>query len=251
MKDIYKSIIEIMQKGECASLATVVSKKGSTPARIGFKMLVLSNGDIIGTVGGGSIESETRNIALEVMQSRIPKLVSFDLNDENSICGGKMDVFIEPIAPSEKLYIFGAGHVGYSLSKMAVMADFHVSIVDDREEYANRERFSEAHKIIVADFKDAFQQLEIDDNTFIVILTRGHAFDEIVLEWACQTNAKYIGMIGSKRKIQNIFNNLRQKGISDERLSRVHAPIGLNIGSETPAEIAVSIMAEMIQVRHN
>jgi xanthine dehydrogenase accessory factor len=185
------------------------------------------------------------------MESSIPRLSSFDLNDENSVCGGSMEVFIEPIITSEKLYIFGAGHVGQALGKIATMTGFNVIIIDDREEYANRERFPEAHKIIVSDFGDSFQQLEIDDNSFIVIVTRGHTFDELVLELACQTKAKYIGMIGSKKKIQSVFNNLQQKGISNEKLSEIHAPIGLDIGSETPSEIAVSILAEMIQFRHS
>ena len=251
MEDIYKTIVEVLQKGERASLATVIARKGSTPACIGFKMLVLSNGEILGTVGGGCIESEIRNIAIEVMESRISRLFSFELNDENSICGGSMEVFIEPIITSEKLYIFGAGHIGQALSKIAAMTGFNVIIIDDREEYANRERFPEAHNIIVSDFGDSFQQLEIDDNSFIVIVTRGHTYDELVLGLACQTKAKYIGMIGSKKKIQSVFNNLRQKGISNEKLSEIHAPIGLDIGSETPSEIAVSILAEMIQFRHS
>ena len=250
MEKIYEAITEILRKGGCASLATVVSKKGSTPARVGFKMIVLSNGDIIGTVGGGSIESDVRDMAMNVMKSRTPFLASFNLNDENSICGGAMEVFIEPIAPFEKLFIFGAGHVGQVLCKMSVMVGFDVIIIDDREEYANNERMQGANQIVVSDFEKSFQQLEIDDSSFVVIMTRNHAFDEVVLGLACQTKARYIGMIGSKKKVKGVFDNLRQKGISEEKLSVVHSPIGLDIGSETPAEIAVSILAEMIQIRH-
>ncbi len=251
MEKIYEAITEILGKGDRASLATVVMKKGSTPARVGFKMLVFENGDIIGTVGGGNIEDEVRNLSKKVMKSRIPMLASFDLDGENSICGGKMEVFIEPIVPSEKLYIFGAGHVGQALCKMAALVGFDITAIDDREEYANNEILPDAKRIIVSQFADSFEKLEIDDSSFVVIMTRDHAFDEIVLESACQTKAKYIGMIGSKSKIKTIFGNLRQKGISDEKLSTIYSPIGLDIGSETPSEIAISIIAEMIQIRHS
>jgi len=251
MEDIYKAINEILQSGKRASLATVVSKQGSTPAPIGSKMLVLSNGDILGTVGGGSIEAEVRQIARKVMTEDSPRLVSFDLTENDSICGGSISMFIEPIASSEKVYVFGAGHVGQYVSKMAAMVGFKVIVIDDREEYANRERLPEAHKIIVSDFMNSFEKLEIEDNSFIVIVTRGHAFDEQVLEWACGTKAKYIGMIGSKAKIKGVFSNLKQKGVDDKRLDEVHAPIGLDIGSQTPSEIAVSILAEIIQVRYH
>jgi len=251
MEDIYKAITEILQRRERASLATIVSRQGSTPAPIGFKMLVLPNGDILGTVGGGSVEAEIRRIANKVIMENSPQLVSFDLKENDSICGGNISVFIEPIVPSEKIYIFGAGHVGFYLNKMAVMTDFKVIIIDDREEYANIKRFPEAHRILVSDFKDTFKELEIEDNSFIVIVTKGHAFDEQVLEQACKTSARYIGMIGSKTKIQRLFSNLRQKGVDDQRLAEVHTPIGLDIGSETPSEIAVSILAEIIQVRRS
>lgn len=251
MKGIYEAINRILRNNERASLATVVMKKGSTPARVGFKMLVFENGSIIGTVGGGSIEDEVRNLSIKVIKSRLPILASFDLNDENSICGGKMEVFIEPIVPSEKLFIFGAGHVGQALCRMSALTDFEVIVIDDREEYANKELLPDAKHIVVSEFANSFNQLEIDDNSFIVIMTRGHAFDELVLELACQTKAKYIGMIGSKSKIKTIFGNLRQKGVNDEKLSAVYSPIGLDISSETPSEIAVSVLAEMIQIRHN
>jgi xanthine dehydrogenase accessory factor len=190
-------------------------------------------------------------MAKEAMMENSPRLVSFDLNENDSICGGNISVFIEPVAPSEKVYIFGAGHIALYLSKMAVMTGFKVIIIDDREEYANRERFPEVHNIIVSDFKSAFEKLEIEDNSYIVIVTKGHVFDEVVLECACGTNARYIGMIGSKTKIQHLFSNLRQNGVDDKKLAGVHAPIGLDIGSQTPSEIAVSILAEMIQVRYN
>lgn len=248
MEDIYKAIIEILQRGERASLATVVSRQGSAPALVGFKMLVFSGGEILGTVGGGSTEAEVRRIAKEVMIENSPQLVSFDLKND-SICGGNINVFIEPIAPSEKVYIFGAGHVGFYLSKMAAMTDFKVIVIDDREEYANHERFPEAYKIIVSNFEDAFNKLEIEDSSFIVIVTRGHTYDEQVLEQACGTKARYIGMIGSKAKIQRLFSNLQQRGINEQKLAEIHAPIGLDIGSETPSEIAVSILAEMIQIK--
>jgi xanthine dehydrogenase accessory factor len=250
MDNIYKAINEILNQGEQASLATIVSKQGSTPAPVGAKMIVKSNNDIVGTVGGGRVESEIRQIAIKTIGDGLPKLVSINLSDSDSICGGSISVFIEPIISSEKIFIFGAGHIAQPLSKMAVLTGFNVTIIDDRQEYANPDRFSEADKIITSDYEDASNQLEIDYNSFIVIITRGHSFDQQVLEWACGTKAKYIGMIGSKTKIQQVFDNLRQKGVDDKKIAEVHAPIGLEIGSETPSEIAVSILAEIIKVRH-
>ena len=249
MEEIYKRILETLSEGKRAALATVVAKKGSTPAPVGAKMLVMQDGSIIGTVGGGGTEAKARQKAIEAIESNHSELAFFELTSDDSICGGSVDIFIEPIAPSEKLFIFGAGHIAQPLSKMASMTGFKVVIIDDRKENANEDRFPEADKLVVSEFADAFRELEIDSSSYIVIVTRGHGFDAVVLEWACGTKAKYIGMIGSKSKVSQIFGDLERKGISKDRLSEVHSPIGLAIGSETPSEIAVSILAEMIKIR--
>ena len=159
------------------------------------------------------------------------------------------ELILEPIASNPNLIIFGGGHVSKFVSQTASMAGFRVTIIDDREKYANPQRFPEAVQTIVCDFSKAFSMLTIKNSTYIIIVTRGHSFDEIILEQAVKTQAKYIGMIGSKRKVLTTFDHLRQRGVTDEMLNRVHAPIGLDIGAMTAEEIAVSIIAEMIRVR--
>jgi xanthine dehydrogenase accessory factor len=165
------------------------------------------------------------------------------------ICGGVTDILIEPIIPSPTLYIFGAGHISIPLSIIGKMLEFSVTVIDDRDDFANKDRFPAVEDIYAEDFTKVFKKLDINESSYIVIVTRGHAFDETVLEWAVTTPAFYIGMIGSKKKNQTIFNHLKQKGVSQDILDRVHAPIGLEIYAETPEEIAVSIMAEIIQVK--
>lgn len=190
----------------------------------------------------------------------VPKAL-FDAIGDNQFSGmapvlqhyGLEEFIIEPFMTLDTLYIFGAGHVGFQLAKMAHLMDFRTVVVDDREEFANRERFEHAHAVHVADrFETAFDLLSIDNNAYIVILTRGHLHDQTVLEQALKTEAAYIGMIGSRRKRDQIYANLEEKGVRRKALDKVYSPIGLDIGSETPAEIAVSIIGEIIQVRaHN
>lgn len=157
---------------------------------------------------------------------------------------------IEPLQPRDRLYIFGAGHVGFQLGQMAPGADFSVTVIDDREEFANARRFPHADRVkVAAEFASAFDGLDVNENTYIVILTRGHLHDQTVLAQALKTRAGYIGMIGSRKKRDQIYGNLREQGVSEDLLARVHSPIGLAIGAQTPAEIAVSIMAELIRER--
>jgi xanthine dehydrogenase accessory factor len=182
--------------------------------------------------------------------------LTFNLNqdpkyDTGLVCGGTLDIFVEPILPRAVLYIFGAGHVSTSLYRVAKDAGFEVTVVDDREVYANRERFPEAQEVIAEDFDRAMSRIEPSPSAYLVIVTRGHRDDMRVLRWAVQTKARYIGMIGSKRKTIAIFRELREEGLPASLFERVHAPIGLDIGAVTPEEIAVSITAELIAVRRN
>jgi xanthine dehydrogenase accessory factor len=167
------------------------------------------------------------------------------------ICGGVAKVYIEPIIPTSTLYIFGGGHISFFLSRISKILGFQVVVIDDRNEYANPERFPEADRTIGDDYSRVFSQITVNKFSYIVIVTRGHAHDQIVLEWAITTDAKYIGMIGSRNKIKKVYNNLMAKGVLEAKLKQVHAPIGLDIKAETPEEIAVSIMAEIIQVRNS
>jgi xanthine dehydrogenase accessory factor len=254
MDDIYEAIVRLRHRGERAVLATIVSTRGSAPRKEGAKMLVQANGQITGTVGGGSLEHQVYKEALELMEENVSKLTHFELTNEDAsregmICGGTVDVFIESIRSLPMLFIFGGGHISLALTRIGKMVDFRVVVIDDRPEFANAERFPDADETIAEDMTSIIQRLDIDGFSYIVIVTRGHQNDTQALEWAVSTPAGYVGMIGSKRKIHTIFSYLKTKGITQEQLDRVHSPIGLPIGAETPEEIAVSIIAEIIQVR--
>jgi len=254
MEDIFQEIVRIRSEGQRAALATVISAKGSTPRETGSKMLIRTDGTILGSIGGGSLEAQVCKEAIKVMAENRSMLLRFDLTgkevaEEGMICGGNMEVFVEPILPEPCLLIFGAGHISLSLAKMGKMVGFRVVVIDDRPEFANRERFPEADEVIARGFPAAFQQLTASRASYIAIVTRGHLQDETVLEWAVRTDAAYIGMIGSRKKNQAVFSNLRERGVPEKKLKEVHAPIGLNINAKTPEEIAMSIMAEIIKAR--
>jgi xanthine dehydrogenase accessory factor len=254
--DIYEEIVKLRREGRRGAVATIVNVRGSVPSFETAKMLVKDDGAICGTVGGGCVEADVWQAAREVMESERARTLTFNLNqnpkyDTGLLCGGTLDVFIEPILPPALLYIFGAGHVSVSLYKTARSSGFDVTVVDDREAYANRARFPEAQEILAEDFDQAMARLTPNESAYIVIVTRGHRDDMRILRWAVQTRAKYVGMIGSKRKTIAIFRELTHEGLAPELFERVHAPIGLDIGAVTPEEIAVAITAELIAVRRN
>jgi xanthine dehydrogenase accessory factor len=254
--DLYEEIVRLRQTGRRGALATIVNVRGSIPSFKTAKMLVRDDGSILGTIGGGCVEAEVWQAAREVMESERPRSLKFDLNndpkfDTGLVCGGTLEVFVEPILPPAELYIFGAGHIAASLYKIARVVGFDVTIADDRETYANRERFPEAHEVIAEDFEQAVARIAPSESAYIVIVTRGHRDDMRVLRWAVQTPARYVGMIGSRRKTITIFEELKKEGIPAQLFERVHAPVGLDIGAITPEEIAVSIMAELIAKRRN
>ena len=252
--DIYTEIVKLRQEGRRGAVATIVNVHGSIPSFKTAKMLVRDDGSIMGTIGGGCVEAEVWQAAREVMESEKPRTLTFNLNqdpkyDTGLVCGGTLDIFVEPILPPASVYIFGAGHVSVNLYKVAKSAGFDVTVVDDRASYANRERFPEAKEVIAEDFERAMARLMPNESSYVVIVTRGHRDDLRVLRWAVQTSARYIGMIGSKRKTITIFRELTEAGIPAQLFERVHAPVGLDIGAVTPEEIAVAITAELIAVR--
>jgi xanthine dehydrogenase accessory factor len=252
--DLYEEIVKLRQEGRRGAVATIVSVRGSIPSFKSAKMLVRDDGSIVGTIGGGCVEAEVWQAAREVMESEKPRSLTFDLNqdpkyDTGLVCGGTLDIFVEPILPPALLYIFGAGHVAVNLYKVAKNAGFDVTVVDDRKSYANRDRFPEAKEVIAEDFDQAMARLIPNESSYIVIVTRGHRDDMRVLRWAVQTSARYVGMIGSRRKTITIFRELVEEGISAELFKRLHAPVGLDIGAVTPEEIAVAIAAELIAER--
>jgi xanthine dehydrogenase accessory factor len=252
--DLYEEIVRLRKDGRRGAVATIVNVRGSIPSFKTAKMLVRDDGSIVGTIGGGCVEAEVWQAAREVMESEKPRTLTFDLNqdpkyDTGLVCGGTLEIFVEPVLPPADLYIFGAGHVAASLYKVARIAGFDVTVVDDREAYANRERFPEAQQVIAEDFDKAAAHLAPNETSYIVIVTRGHRDDMRMLRWAVQTPARYIGMIGSKRKTITIFKELQAEGLPRQLFDRVHAPVGLDIGAITPEEIAVSITAELIAKR--
>lgn len=254
--DIYEEIVKLRQQGRRGAVATIVNVRGSIPSFKTAKMLVRDDGSICGTIGGGCVEADVWQAAREVMESEKPRTLSFNLNqspkyDTGLVCGGTLDIFVEPILPPALLYIFGAGHVAANLYKTAHNAGFDVIVVDDREAYANRDRFPEAREVVAGDFEQAMTRLTPSESSYIVIVTRGHRDDMRCLRWAVQTPARYIGMIGSRRKTAAIFKELVSEGVPAKLFERVHAPVGLDIGAVTPEEIAVAITAELIAVRRH
>jgi xanthine dehydrogenase accessory factor len=254
MVDLYEEIVKLKAEGGSAALATIIGTEGSTPREAGAKMLVREDGTIAGTIGGGCLEGQVIVEAIMVMREGKPRTVHYDLTGREAdragmICGGVLDVYIEPIVPTPTVFIFGGGHISLFVAKIGAMVGFQVAVIDDRAEFANAERFPEAQQVIAEKFSLAFPRLKVNRSSYLVIVTRGHAGDQEVLEWALTTEARYIGMIGSKKKIRTLYRNLEAKGIAPEMVERVFAPIGLDIGALTPEEIAVAIVGEMIQVR--
>ena len=218
-------------------------------------MLVFADGRTVGTIGGGCYESDAIGKAREAIASGTPILARYDLNDDfvqesGLICGGQMDVYIDPITPTPSLFIIGAGHVGWHLARAAADAGFRIHVVDDREKFANRERFPGAADIVVEDIGTWLHRADIAASAYVVVVTRGHTHDFDALRALAARDLKYLGLIGSRAKVARVFDALQAEGLPVECLDRVHAPIGLDIGAITPAEIAISILAELIAVRH-
>ena len=254
--DIYQEIVTLRQAGRRGALATITNVRGSIPSFQTSKMLVRDDGSIVGTIGGGCVEAEVWQAAREVMEQEKPRTLTFNLNqnpkyDTGLVCGGTLEIFIEPVLPIPVLYLFGAGHVAYNTFKVARSAGFDVVVIDDRESYANRERFADARDVIADDFDKACARLTPTENSYIVIVTRGHRDDMRVLRWAVGTPARYIGMIGSRRKTLGTYKELESQGVDPRLFERVNAPVGLEIGAVTPEEIAVAIVAELIAFRRN
>lgn len=252
--DIYEHIVELRRSGRKGALATITNVRGSIPSFATAKMLVRDDGSIVGTIGGGCVEADVWQAAREVIETEKPRSMTFDLNNKPSydtglVCGGTLDVFIEPVLPVSDLFIFGGGHVALSLYKVATIAGFEVTVVDDRESFASRERFPDAKEVIADDFDRALERVNPSESSFIAIVTRGHRDDMRVLRWAVDTPARYIGMIGSRRKVISIYDELERQGVPRQKFQRVNAPVGLDIGAVTPEEIGVAIVSEMIALK--
>jgi len=254
-QEVFTAALEALERGEPAALVTIVSTIGSTPQRVGAKMLVFSDGRIVGTIGGGCYENDAFWKAREAIKTRRPEMVHYELSDDFAqetglVCGGQMDVYIEPIEPSPELYIIGAGHVGFHLARLAADVGFRVHVVDDREKFANLERFPTAVEVVADDIPAWIDRANLPAHAYAVIVTRGHTNDLEALRVLAPRELRYLGLIGSRAKVARIYEALVEAHMPAEALRRVHAPIGLDIGAVTPQEIAVSILAELIAVKH-
>jgi xanthine dehydrogenase accessory factor len=247
--DVFAEIVAVKNAGIPAVLATVIEASGSAPRKAGARMLIKADGSIVGTIGGGAIEKRIMDEALALMQGGAPKIVRYELEEIGMSCGGSMSTFLEPLQYAAELIIFGAGHIGAALSKIGNMMEFSVTVIDNRKEFAAKEKFPWAARVIANDYQETLSELVFSDNTYIVIVTHKHIHDVEILEYCAQRSFRYLGMIGSRTKVGKAFQQLRDKGIDEEIIQRIHAPIGIGIGANTPAEIALSIAAELVAVR--
>jgi xanthine dehydrogenase accessory factor len=242
--DIYREVARIKQKGGSAILATLVSVDGAFSKGKGSKALLKTSGEKIGSLLGGlELEKKILKEGEALLKEKKPKVLVLSSENRN------IEILLEPVFSEPTVYLFGGGHVSEQVAPLAKKVHFKVVVIDDREMFANRNRFPEADEVIVSEFERCFDKLNIDESSYIVIVTRGHLYDRFVLEQAVQSKARYIGMIGSKKKIRTLYQNLMERGMKQEVLNQVYAPIGIDINSETPEEIAVSIVAELIKVR--
>jgi xanthine dehydrogenase accessory factor len=253
--DLFEEIVRMRRAGRRGALATIVHTNGSIPSYESSRMLVREDGSILGTIGGGCVEADVWAAAKEVMAKEAPRKLVFQLNndanyDNGLICGGTVEIFVEPILPQPVVYLFGGGHVSTAVAKAAHAVGFGVGVIDDREAFANVQRFPMAQEIFTS-YSDAFDKLKPNASSYLVIVTRGHKEDMRVLAWAVRTQGRYVGMIGSKRKVLSVYKALEKEGYRMEEFERVFAPMGLDIGALSPEEIAVSIVGELVAVRRN
>lgn len=254
--DVYEELVRLRKAGQKCALATIVEVQGSVPSHANAKMLIRQDGSIVGTVGGGCVEAEVWEAAREVMETERPRKLRFSLNHDASfenglICGGQLEIYVEPILAQPQLLLFGGGHVSRCISQVATLAGFDVTVIDDRESFANPSRFPEAAATLAGEYEDLFPSLDVHEATYIVIVTRGHRDDMRVLRWAVDTAARYVAMVGSRRKVISTVKELEKLGMPRALFERIHAPMGLEIGAISPEEIAVSVAAEMIGVRRD
>lgn len=252
MKSLYTHLLEIENGTQKAVLCTIVATKGSTPRKTGAKMIVLENGKIIGTIGGGALEKKVTEQALTVLQTQKASCVSHNLvNELDMCCGGTVELFLEPLVNRMKLYIFGAGHIGKALAKFAVELQFNVTLIDER--YDAFEGFNVPDcELVQEQHATAIEKLKFDENTCVVILTHDHAYDREILALCSKKKHAFLGMVGSERKVEIAKKNLvGNKLMTKEEVAAVNMPIGIDINAKTPEEIAISILAKLISLRNS
>jgi xanthine dehydrogenase accessory factor len=250
---MYQEIQVALQRGEQIVVATVVKTSGAAPCEVGSKLLIYASGKLSGRLAGpttdGKVAKEAQNALQEKRNYTTHIHMDADQGEAVGSCGATLEVFFEVLRPEPRLIIVGAGYVAQALTRLALQLDFRIEVVDDRRDLANPQVFGEKVQLTFGDIPQTISKLEPDESSWIVIVTRGHNLDKDALRAALATRATYIGMIGSPSKVKNIFRELLKDGVSQERLEQIHAPIGLDIGAETPDEIALSIAAEMVMLR--
>lgn len=256
MQDLYQKLSEIQSKRIPAAVVTVIEARGSTPRNTGAKMIVLADGRIFGTIGGASVEALVAEEAIACIKTGEFRKVKHSLNDAEKndtgmVCGGTMEFFIEPVNQVPHLIIFGGGHCGHPLARISRQIGFQYTLIEDRPEFAGEDRFPDANQIIIGDIEQVSNDLETTEADYIAIVTRNHELDFLTLKHILKKPARYIGLIGSKSKRQKIIKRLKSEGFGTKEIERIHTPIGIEIKAETPEEIAISILAEIILVKNS
>ncbi len=256
--DIFEAVVRLRRDGVPAALATIVGTRGSTPGRASMRLLVCADGTFLGTVGGGCLESEVHDAAMQVLADEQPRTLTFRLTERDSpdsglMCGGEVTIFVEPIT-TPVLWIFGGGHVSKALCQVAALAGFRVTVVDDRPAFATGERFPEAAATVAAPLIEAVAQMPVRSNTYCLVVTRGHKEDAVVLKALASRlgdgpGPRFLGMIGSRTKQVILWKHLLADGVAETFLATVRTPMGSYIGARSHEEIAVSVVAELISVR--
>jgi xanthine dehydrogenase accessory factor len=252
--DIFQRISDLHRSGSNFALATVVQAEDSTPRSMGARMILHPDGSIEGTVGGGALEKKVCEDAQRLLREGKSAVVEYDLGKGSEgvqtgmICGGHVQVLIETFGLDMKLFIFGAGHVGRKLSELARAVGITHWVIDNREDFARKELFPGAADVVHAEFDKSFSRLPIDEKSFIVIVTYGHQFDGTCLQGALETDARYIGMIGSTKKVRTLLNAAVEKGFNTDD-DRIYAPVGLQLGDSSPEQIGISILAEILKLK--
>ncbi|MEF9934581.1 MAG: XdhC/CoxI family protein [Clostridium sp.] len=253
MQSVLTRISEEIKRNKKIAMAMVTKVSGPSPRALGATMGVYEDGTIIGTIGGGVLEATVIKKAQQCLATGESKTFEFSpktQGESGDACGGSAEVFIRVYNQKPKLLIVGGGHVALELYKLGRFLDFSVSIVEDRPAFCSPERFPEADELLLGDMDETLRNYHIDNNTFIIIVSRGHDSDELALKEVITSNAKYIGMIGNKPKVEKIFDNLREEGVTEDVLNRVYAPIGLALGGREVSEVALAIMAEVTLVKN-
>ncbi len=251
----YRALADAIEQNRPIAVATIVKTLGSSPRGVGSKMLIYPDGQIVGSVGGGEMESRVIRSAREAIQDGKPRYLDMTLSNEERgdplICGGEMEIFVEPLLATRTLLIVGAGHIGAACAELGKFLGLRVAILDDRPELLTRENFPQADELRVGELPTELANFDITPQTYVVLVTRAHTLDAPVLRAVINKPAGYIGMLGSKRRVLAVYDILKAEGVSDEAFKQIHAPIGIAIGAETPQEIAISIIAEIIQETDN